>query len=314
MLCEHSPCRGREVCDELTSGSCSGVLGDATRLRIQAAGGGPGLTRFRHLSGAAQRFLYHSLLGACLGATARDRSTSAVGATPEFRTWIRTVPQRYGSPHADSAVRLVALPTEAGATLSLLRGRDSQPIARCSRDALPLGARQAATLGRLLSVRPAECFRSTPRGSAPPRTSGCRFESGGVDDPRHQVRQDSLGAFTCFDLHGAGRLPRQTSAPWGKTGGVLLLVCFQHRQSFGWRRYSSNVLCIVSANRSARLIRQPWPSSARHASSVCDKHARAMVSVRSGSRAAITLIVHLPRPCTCRRYAMVFGGFSRTHA
>src|SRR5271165_6818327 len=36
MHCEHSLCRGREVCDEHSPGSCWGVLRDATRLGIQA--------------------------------------------------------------------------------------------------------------------------------------------------------------------------------------------------------------------------------------------------------------------------------------
>jgi site-specific recombinase XerD len=40
MHCEHSPYRGREVCDEHTPGSCCGVLKHATRFGIQAARGG----------------------------------------------------------------------------------------------------------------------------------------------------------------------------------------------------------------------------------------------------------------------------------
>ena len=79
----------------------------------------------------------------------------------------------------------------------------------------------------LLSVRTAERFRSTPRRSTQPRTSGCRSEGGGVDDPRRQVRQDSPGAFARLDLRGAGGLHRPPSAPLGGTSGVLLSVRFQ---------------------------------------------------------------------------------------
>ena len=57
MHCGHSPCRGREVCDEHTPESCWGVLRHATRLGIQAAGGGQRVDRFHHVYGAAQRFL-----------------------------------------------------------------------------------------------------------------------------------------------------------------------------------------------------------------------------------------------------------------
>ena len=51
---------------------------------------------------------------------------------------ICTLSQRHRSAHADSAAGPVALPTEAGATLSVLRGRDPQLTARRSPDALSL--------------------------------------------------------------------------------------------------------------------------------------------------------------------------------
>jgi len=50
---------------------------------------------------------------------------------------------------------------------------------------------------------------------------------------RHQVRQDSSGAFACIDLQGACRLHRQTSATLGRTSGVFLFVRLQLGQSFG---------------------------------------------------------------------------------
>ena len=78
-------------------------------------------------------------------------------------------------------------------------------------------------MGLLLSIRTAERFGSTPRRSTQPRASRCRSEGGGVDDSRHQVRQDSSGAFARIDLHGACRLHRQTSATLGRTSGVFLL-------------------------------------------------------------------------------------------
>jgi site-specific recombinase XerD len=51
-----------------------------------------------------------------------------------------------------------------------------------------LGARQAATVGLSLSVWTAERFRPAPWRGPQPRTSGCRFEVCGIDDPRRQVR------------------------------------------------------------------------------------------------------------------------------
>ena len=39
--------------------------------------------------------------------------------------------------------------------------------------------------------------------SVQPRTSRCRFENGGFDNPRRQVRQDSPRAFACLYLHRA---------------------------------------------------------------------------------------------------------------
>ena len=71
-----------------------------------------------------------------------------------------------------------------------------------------------------------------------------------------------------------------------------------------------NVLRVVSADRSARHIRQSGPSSARHAPPIRDKHPRAMVPVRSGSRKTTASLVHLPRPCARLRHAVVFGGLS----
>ena len=71
-------------------------------------------------------------------------------------------------------------------------------------------------------------------GEAPqPRASRCRSEGGGLNDSRHQVRQNSPAAFASLDLHRAGRLHRQTSAPLGRTNGVLLFVRLQLGQSFG---------------------------------------------------------------------------------
>ena len=70
----------------------------------------------------------------------------------------------------------------------------------------------------------------------------------------------------------------------------------------------------------SRQIGLRGPSASRgprlhgHAPPVRDEHARAMVSVRSGSRAAIALVVRLPRTCARRRHAMVFGGLSRANA
>ena len=79
MHCGHSPCRGREVCDEHSPESCWGVPRDATRLGIQARGGGQRVDRFHHVPGAAQRFLHHSGVGAGLGSTTIQRSTGAFG-------------------------------------------------------------------------------------------------------------------------------------------------------------------------------------------------------------------------------------------
>ena len=78
------------------------------------------------------------------------------------------------------------------------------------------------------------------------------LEGGGVDDPRRQVRQDSPRAFACLNLQGARRLHRPPSTPLGRTAGLLLFVRLQLGQSFGWRRHSSNLLCAVPADRSAR--------------------------------------------------------------
>src|ERR1700746_2093664 len=39
-----------------------------------------------------------------------------------------------------------------------------------------------------------------------------------------------------------------------------------------------------------------------------------MVPVRSGSRKTTAPVVRLPRPCACRRHAVVFGGLSRANA
>ena len=54
---------------------------------------GKGLTRFRHVPGAAQRFLHHSGSGALLGSTTVERSTGTVGSTAEFRARIRALSQ-----------------------------------------------------------------------------------------------------------------------------------------------------------------------------------------------------------------------------
>src|SRR6516162_904162 len=120
MHCGHSPCLGREVCDEHSPRSCWGVLRDATRLGIQAAGAGQRVDQFHHVSGAAQRLLHHSGVGAGLGSTIVQRSAGAFGSTAEFRPRIRTLSQCHRSSDADSGPGLVTLPTEAGATLSVL--------------------------------------------------------------------------------------------------------------------------------------------------------------------------------------------------
>jgi len=48
----------------------------------------------------------------------------------------------------------------------------------------------------------------------------------------------------------------------GGTRGLLLSVRFQLGQSFGWRRDSSNFLCVVPADRSAQHIRPSRATSA----------------------------------------------------
>ena len=58
------------------------------------------------------------------------------------------------------------------------------------------------------------------------------------------------------------RIHPPTQAPLGATAGVLVFVRLQLGQSFGWRRHSSNVLCVVPADRAARPLRQSWPASA----------------------------------------------------
>src|SRR5260370_487239 len=75
MHCGHSPCRGREVCDEHSPGSCWGVLGHATCLGIQTPAGGQRVDRLRHFSRATQRFLHHSGVGACVGSATFQRSS-----------------------------------------------------------------------------------------------------------------------------------------------------------------------------------------------------------------------------------------------
>ena len=90
---------------------------------------------------------------------------------------------------------------------------------------------QVASLDLLLSVRVTERLWPAPRRSTQPRASRCRSQSSGVDHPRHQVRQDSSGAFTCLDVRSARRLHRQTQTHWAAAAGVLLLVRLQLRQS-----------------------------------------------------------------------------------
>src|SRR5664279_1590950 len=80
MRCERSPCRGREVCDEHTSKSRSGVLGVATQFGIQTTGGGQRVDRFCHVPGTAQSFLYHSGPGTCLGSTTYESILTALQA------------------------------------------------------------------------------------------------------------------------------------------------------------------------------------------------------------------------------------------
>jgi hypothetical protein len=253
----------------------SGIPEVAPQLGIQTAGDWQAVAGLRQIHGRAPLLLHHGPVGARLGAATIDRATRRMGAPPECGAHFRAPSECHRSTHADSAAGLVALPTEAGATLPVLRGRDPQLTARRSPDALSLERGKAATVDVLLSIRTTECFRSTPRRSTQPRTARCGSEGGGVDDPRRQVRQVSPRAFACFDLCGAGGLPRPTSAPLGGTSGVLLFVRLQLGQSFGWRRDSSNVLCLVAADRSAGPLRQSWPSSARHAAPLRDEHPRA---------------------------------------
>ncbi len=49
--------------------------------------------QFHHVSGAAQRLLHHSGVGAGLGSTTVRRSAGAFGSTAEFRPRIRTLSQ-----------------------------------------------------------------------------------------------------------------------------------------------------------------------------------------------------------------------------
>ena len=58
------------------------------------------------------------------------------------------------------------------------------------------------------------------------------------------------------------RLHRATQTSLGGTRGLLLSVRFQLGQSFGWRRDSSNFLCVVPADRSAQHIRPSRATSA----------------------------------------------------
>ena len=106
-----------------------------------------------------------------------------------------------------------------------------------------------------------------------------------------------LVPFACLDVYGADRVHPQTHTPLGATAGVLLFVCLQLGQSFGWRRRSSNILCFEPPDRSAWRICQSWPASARPETPICHAHPRALVSVQSGSRAQAATLVCLPRPC-----------------
>ena len=77
----------------------------------------------------------------------------------------------------------------------------------------------------------------------------------GVPTVDGQCNRNGMGllerTFARLDTCSAGRLPCPTAAPLGGTNGVFLLVPLQLGQSVGWRRDSSNVLCLVAAGRSA---------------------------------------------------------------
>src|SRR5215510_13838451 len=107
----------------------------------------------------------------------------------------------------------------------------------------------------------------------------------------HNGGDEKPGAFAYIDLLGACRLYRETSATLGRTSSVLVFVRLQLGQPLGPGRRSPNVLCVVSADRSAGRIRQSGTSSARHAPSFRDQHSRAMVPLRSGSRQTTAPVV-----------------------
>ena len=87
-------------------------------FKLQEAG--KGLLDFVTIHGAAPRFLHHSGVGARLGAATIDVQPAHWAQRLSFVRGFRAASQRHRSTHADSAAGLVALPTEAGATLPVL--------------------------------------------------------------------------------------------------------------------------------------------------------------------------------------------------
>jgi hypothetical protein len=113
-------------------------FGDGPVTLSQAAGGRQRLARVRYVFRAAPCHLHHAGVSAGLGATTFPRSTGVLGATAEFRARLRPVSQRHRSAHSDPATGLVALPSQAGAPVPVLRARDWPLTAGRPADALAL--------------------------------------------------------------------------------------------------------------------------------------------------------------------------------
>ena len=125
-----------------------------------AGRGGQRIDRFCRVPGGTQGFLHYSGAGACLG--------------PQLRTLSRRVGLNGSASYADSHVIAapvihVEIPPQAllpfqpnghGPTCNPMK-RSATYCAR-PKDALSMGARQAATVGLSLSVRTAERFRPAP--------------------------------------------------------------------------------------------------------------------------------------------------------
>lgn len=107
--------------DRCTCASRNGVTTSFASSGVQAARYRTRLARLRHVPGTASGCVHHPIPGACLGTTAPACSTRTLGEAIELRTRICTSSQCHRPTHRGPLCGIVAVSTQAGQAVSVLR-------------------------------------------------------------------------------------------------------------------------------------------------------------------------------------------------